>query len=59
MNEIILDEMEVEIKIKMFRASKSFKKLASVANEIIEGKFGEFLKLMTQIILNFHIMKAF
>ena len=44
MSEIILDEIEVAIKDPKYLEHQNHTKLVSVVNEIIEGKFGEFIE---------------
>jgi hypothetical protein len=44
MSEIIFDEIEVAIKDPAYLEHQNHTKLVSVAKEIIEGKFGEFVK---------------
>ena len=44
MSEIILSEIEVAIKDPKYLEHQNHAKLVSVANEIVEGKFGEFIE---------------
>ena len=44
MSEIIFDEIEVAIKDPKYLEHQNHTKLVSVVNEIIEGKFGEFIE---------------
>ena len=44
MSEIILDEIEIAIKDPKYLEHQNHTKLVSVANEIVEGKFGEFIE---------------
>ena len=44
MSEIILSEIEVAIKDPKYLEHQNHTKLVSVANEIIKGKFGEFIE---------------
>ena len=44
MSEIILDEIEVAIKDPKYLKHQNLTKSVSVVNEIIEGKFGEFVE---------------
>jgi len=44
MSEIILSEIEVAIKDPKYLEDQNHTKLVSVANEIIKGKFGEFIE---------------
>ena len=50
MSEIILEEIEIAIKDPKYLVHQNHTKLVSVANEIIEGKFGEFIEASLKMI---------